>query len=103
MPARWYAIVGTNAGWFIIGIDYDTICAVVICAAFGGAGRLHECCAWVAAQTTTAQTVWEVSFYSTTKTKQYTAINAVTISRHAETSLAGNVTVMKASVETVLE
>ena len=42
----------------------------------------------VAAQTTTAQTVWVVNFYSTTKTKQYTTINRATImtmSRHAET------------------
>ena len=60
-------------------------------------GRPHSCCVAVAAQTTTAQTVWLVNFYSTTKTKQYTAINAATMNRHAETSLAGNANLMKAS------
>ena len=42
----------------------------------------------VAAQTTSAQTVWVVNFYSTTKTKQCTTINPATImtmSHHAET------------------
>ena len=35
------------------------------------AGRPLECCAGVAAQTTAAQTVWVVNFYSITKTKQH--------------------------------
>ena len=38
--------------------------------ACGGAGRLHECCAKVAAHTTTAQTVWVVNFYSTMNAKK---------------------------------
>ena len=67
-------------------------------AACDRAGRLHECCAGVAAQTTAAQTVWVVNFYSTTKT-----INAATMNRHAETPLAGNIIAIKASVETAPE
>ena len=38
-----------------------------------------------------------------TKTKQYTAINAVTKSRHDQKPLAGNAIVMKASIETASE
>ena len=72
-------------------------------AACDRAGRLHEWCAGVAAQTMAAQTVWVVNFYSTTKTKQYTTINAATMNRHAETPLAGNIIAIKASVETAPE
>ena len=46
------------------------------------------------------QTAWVVNFYSTTKTKQYSAINAVTMNRNAETSLADNAVEMEASIET---
>ena len=45
----------------------------------GHTGLPQECCAGVAAQTTKAEIVWVVNFYSTTKTKQYTIINPVTI------------------------
>ena len=48
----------------------------------------------------TLQTAWVVNFYSTTKTKQCPAINAVTMNRNAETSLADNAVEMEASIET---
>ena len=78
----------------VIGIDHDTVCAGVVCAATPGTarvgrpsrgrlrprdGRPTSAVPGVAAQTTTAQTVWVVNFYSTTKTKQKTTINPVTI------------------------
>ena len=44
-----------------------------------------------------------VNFYSTMKTKLYTAMNAVTMNHHAETSLSGNAIVMKALIETASE
>ena len=83
--------------FLIIGIDHDTVCAGVVCAATPGTARVGPAVApagptsavpGVAVQTTTAQTVWVVNFYSTTKTKQYTMINPamiMTMSRHAET------------------
>ena len=90
----------------VIGIDHDTVCAGVVCAATAAQqewGRPHECCATVAAQTTPAQTVWVVNFYSTMKTKQYTAKNAATMNRQVETSLADNAIVMITSIETASE
>ena len=66
-------------------------------------GRPHSCCAAMAVQTTPGQTVWVVNFYSTTKTKQYTVINAATMNGHAETSLANIAIVMKPSIETASE
>ena len=81
-------------GWWVIGIDHDTVCAGVVCAATPGTalvgrpargrkrprdGRPTSAVPGVAAQTTTAQTVWVVNFYSTTKTKQNTTINPATI------------------------
>ena len=74
----------------VIGIDHDTVCAGVVCAATPGtarvgrpargrAGRPTSAVPGVAAQTTTAQTVWVVNFYSTTKTKQNTTINPATV------------------------
>ena len=88
----------------VIGINHDTVCTGVVCAATPGIARVGPAVArplaaspagptsavpGVAAQTTPAQTVWVVNFYSTTKTKQYTTINPATImtmSRHAETT-----------------
>ena len=61
---------------FVIGIDHDMVCAGVVC---GRAGRPTSAVPGVAAQTTPAQTVWVVNFYSTTKTKQNTTINPATI------------------------
>ena len=86
----------TNA----IGIDHDTVCAGVVCAFIPAQ---HECCAGVAAKNTPAQTVCVVDFYSTTKPKQYTAINAAMMDRHAETSVAGSAIAMEASIETASE
>ena len=54
-------------------------------------------------QTTTAQAIWVVNFYSTTKTKQYTVINATTMSRRADTPLVGNAIEMEVSLETASE
>ena len=80
-----------------IGIDHDTVCAGVVCADTPGTARVEPAVApagstsavpGVAAQTTTAQTVWVVNFYSTMKTKQCTTINPamiMTMSRHAKT------------------
>ena len=68
----------------IIGIDHDAVCTGVVCAA---TPALHECCTGVEAQTTATQTVWVVNFYSTTKPKQSTAIDAATMNRHAENLL----------------
>ena len=48
-------------------------------AACGRAGRPTSAVPGVAAPTTTAQTVWVVNLYSTTKTKQNTTINPATI------------------------
>ena len=48
-------------------------------AACGRAGRPTSAVPGVAAQTTTAQTVWVVNFYSITKTKQNTTINPATV------------------------
>ena len=59
------------------------------------AGQPHDCCGRVAGQTTPVQTVWVVNFYSTIKTKQGTVINAATMHRLAETSLASNAVVIK--------
>ena len=83
---------------YIIGIDHDTVCAGVVCVATPGTARVGPAVAapagprsavpGVAAQSTTAQTVWVVYFYSTTKTKQHTTIDPATImtmGRHAET------------------
>ena len=83
------------------------VCAGVVCAVTpqhewgrplcGRTGPTHECCARVAAQTMTVQTVGVVNFYSAMKTKQCTAAR---MNRHAETSLAGNAIEMEASIET---
>ena len=88
---------------YTIGIDHDTVCAGVVCAATPSTARVRPAIVrplaaapagstsavpGVAAQTTTAQTVWVVNFYSTTKMKQYTTINPakiMTMSHHAET------------------
>ena len=50
-----------------------------LAAACGRVGRPTSAVPGVAAQTTTAQTVWVVNFYSTTKTKQNTTINPATV------------------------
>ena len=71
-------IVFWPGGHFTMGVkilSHTGRCA----AACGRAGRPTSAVPGVAAQTTTAQTVWVVNFYSTTKTKQNTTINPATI------------------------
>ena len=103
-----------------IGIDHDTVCAGVVCADTPGTARVVSavaqprrpaprvlCRAGVAAQTTTAQTVWVVNFYSTMKNEAIH--NDKSRDDHDDeppcwNALADNVIVMmKASIDTALE
>ena len=95
----------------VIGIDHDKVCAVVVCAATPGTARGRATAGptsavpGVAAQTTTAQTVWVVNFYFTTKTKH----NDKSSDDHDDeplcwNALAGNaIVMMKASKDTLPE
>ena len=65
--------------WFVLPLPAQHEWAGRCAAACGRAGRPTNAVPGVAAQTTTAQTVWVVNFYSTTKTKQNTTINPATI------------------------
>ena len=55
--------------WFVLPLPAQHEWAGHRAAACGRAGRPTSAVPGVAAQTTTAQTVWVVNFYSTTKTK----------------------------------
>ena len=109
--------------WKVIGIDHDTVCAGVVCAATPGTARVEPAVArplpaapagptsavpGVAAQSTPAQTVWVVNFYSTTKKEAIHNDKSCDDHDYDEppcwNALAGNaIVMMKASIDTVSE
>ena len=122
VPGVFVSLASAASPRFVIGFDHDTVCAGVFCAATPGTARVETAVVrslaaapagptsavpGVAAQTTTAQTVWVVNFYFTTKTKQIHNDK----SRDDQddeppcwNALAGNaIVMMKASIDTVSE